>query len=70
MYPAATTWKANSGGTCGSDESDDNTGTGSDGSTMPGILGIDELLFKSRIMFNNIRSLKRSLIGMGMLYKL
>ena len=56
MYPAAVTWKANSG------ESEDNPG--SNGS-MPGVL--DEL-FKSRIMFDNIRSLKRDLNRMGMLY--
>ena len=50
MYSIAITWKANSGG------SEDNPG--SNGS-MP---GVDEL-FKS--MFDNIRSLKRNLNGMG-----
>ena len=55
MYPAAITWKAYSGG------SEDNPA--SNGS-LPGVYE----LFKSRIMFDNIRSLKRNLNGMGMLY--
>ena len=45
MYPAAITWKAKSGGTCGSEDN-----TGSNGSMS----GVDEL-------FNNIRSLKKKL---------
>ena len=59
MYPAAITWKDNSGETASEDS------PGLNGS-MP---GVDEL-FKTRIMFDNtgIRSLKRNLNGMGMLY--
>jgi hypothetical protein len=50
MYLAAITWKANSVGS--------EANPGSNGS-MP---GVDEL-FKSRIMLDNIRSLKRNLNG-------
>ena len=50
MYLEAITWKANSSG------SEDNHGSNS---STP---GVDELFnFKSRIMFENIRSLKRHL---------
>ena len=57
MYPAAITWKANSGGI---KDNPDSKGS------MP---GVDEL-FKSRIVFDNIKSLKKNLNlnGMGMLY--
>ena len=59
MYFAAITWKAHSG------RSEDNPGLNG---SMP---GVDEL-FKSGIMFDNIRSesllIKRNLNGMGMLY--
>ena len=54
MYLAATTWKANSSGS--------EAKYGSNGA-MP---GVDEI-FKSRIMFDDIMSLKRNLNRMGML---
>ena len=53
MYLAAITWKANSG------ESEDNPESNSSMSSV-------DKLFKSGIVFDNIRSLKRNLNGMGM----
>jgi hypothetical protein len=64
MYLEAITWKANSSG------SEDNHG--SNGSSTPASGVDDSELFKSRIMLDNIRLLKRhlNLNGMGMLIAL